>query len=283
MDWISRSFEEHTLIWLLISTVVGGVVGSGITFAYEDVLRPWLSFRRDTGRLVRKYTTPLLRSAESLERRIDNLVQNLKHGWYADDEYYRVSTLFVFGDYLGLVQILDREFGFVPVESAGRGRRFQRRLTGLFRALTSAAYFRAPGGQRVGADTAIPRFMLRAIGEAMTDEKDPAKTMEFTDFTLRYGSDAQFRRWFAELDTFLRATTDSRDDRRRARLIAAQANLRALMMLLDPRGKMVTPHRWPRLLERLKDEDPVRAQLATEFADVAEQAEKYAARHRRSG
>jgi hypothetical protein len=276
---MTRSFQDHTVVWLLISTVLGGAVGSGITFLYQDVLRPWLNFRRDTARLVRTYTTPLLRATEALERRIDNFVTNPGSNWYSDDEYYRLSTLFVFADYLGLVRTLERQFGFVPIESARRGRRLQHRLNGFFRALTSWAYFGNPADPGAVEASAVPRFMLRAIGEAVTDPADPRRTMEFTDFVRRYGTDPQFRRWFAELDAFLRAAGSGL---RRTRLIAAQANLRALTLFLDPNGAMVTPHRWPRLLDRLEDDDPVRARLAAEFADVAERAEAHARKHRKS-
>jgi hypothetical protein len=279
MDWINQSFQDRTVVWLLISTVLGGVVGSGITFVYQDVLRPWLSFRRDTERLVRTYTTPLLRATEALERRIDNFVANPGSAWYADDEYYRLSTLFVFADYLGLVRTLERQFGFVPIESARRGRRLQHRLNGFFRALTSWAYFGGSADPAAVEASAVPRFMLRAIGEAVTDPDEPRRPAEFTDFARRYDTDPQFRRWFAELDAFLRAAGA---DLPRTRLIAAQANLRALMMFLDPKGVMVTPHRWPRLLDRLDVDDPVRSQLATEFTDIAERAEAHARKHRKS-
>lgn len=279
MDWITQSFADHTVVWLLISTVLGGVVGSGITFVYQDVLKPWLTFRRDTERLVRTFTTPLVRAAETLERRIDNFVVNPGSTWYADDEYYRLSTLFVFADYLGWVRTLERQFGFVPVESAARGRQLQHRLDGLFRALTSRAYFRGAADPAAVEASELPRFMLRAIGEAVTDPKEPRKSTEFTEFVRRYEAEPQFRRWFAELDAFLRTAGA---DLARSRLIAAQANLRALMLFLDPRGAMVTPHRWPRLLERLAADDPVRPLLEAEFAGVAERAERYARRHRKS-
>jgi hypothetical protein len=273
--WLSESFDEHTVLWLLISTVLGGVVGSGITFVYEDVLRPWLSFRRDTSRLVKMYTTPLVRATESLERRLENFSANDGSAWYRDDEYYRMSTLFVFAEYLGLIRTLEREFGFVPLESEERGRRLQQRLSGLFRSLTSFAYFSGAADPARVEESSVPRFLLRAIGEAVSDSNNPRRTMEFTDFVLRYGSDPQFRRWFAELDAFLRSAS-RRDDTRRQRVVATQANLRALLLELDPRGALVKPHRWDRLLDRLDADDPVRIQLVTEFGAVAERARRVA-------
>src|SRR5690348_3348510 len=65
-----------TAMWALVASVVGGVVGAGVKFTFEDLLRPKIGWRRDTQRIVRRFTTPLLRSTEALERRINNLVRN---------------------------------------------------------------------------------------------------------------------------------------------------------------------------------------------------------------
>jgi hypothetical protein len=178
----------------------------------------------------------------------------------ADDEYYRISTLFVFAEYLGLIRTLERGFGFVPLESEERGRRLQQRLSGLFRSPTSFAYFSGDANPARVEESAVPRFLLRAIGESVSDPEHPRRIMEFTDFVLRYGSDPQFRRWFAELDAFLRSAS-RQDDTRRQRVVATQANLRALLLELDPRGSLVKPHRWDKLLDRLDADDPVRVQL----------------------
>jgi|HubBroStandDraft_3_1064219.scaffolds.fasta_scaffold139983_2 hypothetical protein len=132
MTWLVSSFSQYTVGWILISSLVGGIIGASVRFAFEDVLRPWLGWRRDTDRLVKRYTTPLLRATEALERRINILVRNQQKAWYPQDEYFRLSTLFVFGEYLGWVRLLEREFGFVPYESSRRGREFYRRLNGFF-------------------------------------------------------------------------------------------------------------------------------------------------------
>lgn len=132
MTWLVSSFSQYTVGWILISSLVGGIIGASVRFAFEDVLRPWLGWWRDTDRLVKRYTTPLLRATEALERRINILVRNQQKAWYPQDEYFRLSTLFVFGEYLGWVRLLEREFGFVPYESTRRGREFYCRLNVFF-------------------------------------------------------------------------------------------------------------------------------------------------------
>jgi hypothetical protein len=225
-----------TAIWALIASVVGGIVGAGVKFTFEDLLRPRLGWRRDTQRLVSRFTTPLIRSAEALERRINNLVRNEDAHWFETDEYYRLSTLYVFGEYLGWMRLIERRFGFIPVEAMPRGRVFTTRLYGIVRALTSFAYFREHQAADVGA-SAIPRLMLTAIGEAMT-ATDGESVIEFTEFVTRYANDPQFARWFADLDQFLRHTHPD-DPLTWDRTLIAGAELRALLGFLDPKGRVV--------------------------------------------
>ena len=193
-----------TAIWALLASVVGGIIGAGVKFTFEDLLRPKVGWRRDSQHIVSRFTTPLLRSAETLERRINNLVRNEDARWYQTDEYYRLSTLYAFGEYFGWMRAIERRFGFIPVEAMRHGRVFTTRLYGIVRALSSFAYFRGYQAAEVEA-SAVPRLMLTAIGEAMT-ATDHESVMEFTEFVTRYVNDPQFARWFAELDQFLRRT-----------------------------------------------------------------------------
>jgi hypothetical protein len=230
--------------WALIASVVGGFVGAGVKFTFEDVLRPKLGWRRDTQHVVRRFTTPLTRSAEALERRINNLVRNEDEHWFETSEYYRLSTLYVFGEHLGWIRLIERRFGFVPIEAMHSGRAFTERLNGVFRGLTSFAYFRSYQSGDVD-NSAVPRLMLTAIGEAMA-ATDRESVIEFTEFATRYVSDPQFARWFADLDQFLRRVHPeyplSWD-----RALIVGAELRALLAFLDPKGRLVQRRPLPNL------------------------------------
>jgi hypothetical protein len=265
VSWLTGSVEEHTLLWLLLSSVIGGIVGTGVTFVFEDVLRPWLTFQRDTSRLIRTYTTPLLRSAERLETRINILLRNAERGWYADDEYFRLSTLFIFGEHLGWIRNIEREFGFVPMESSKRDRAFNSGLNGIFRALSSFSYFRWHPDPVAVSASEVPRLMGSAMGEAMTPGAQTTRVLDFTEFVDAYGRGPEFQRWFRDLDAVLRRATPA-DDLVWDRLICAAANLRALCAFLDPKGRMVHPRPLANLDLLVHDE--VRAQLAKSFPDL---------------
>ncbi|HEU0132630.1 MAG TPA: hypothetical protein VFQ85_16720 [Mycobacteriales bacterium] len=238
MGWITRSVEEHTLLWLLLSSLVGGIIGSGVKFLFEDVLRPRLGTRRETRAVTNRYATPLVRSAEALERRINLLVINAGRDWWATSEYYRLSTLYAFGEHLAWIRLVEEDVGFLPFESSRKGRQFSRRLNGVFRALSSWTYFTGCADTgRVDAST-VPRLMLTAVGEAMIreDRKGPRR---FTEFALAYGTDPQFRRWFADLERHLADAVERGDDYAWDRLVAAGIALRLLVRWLDPKGRLV--------------------------------------------
>jgi hypothetical protein len=45
-SWLTRSFDQYTVAWLLLSSIIGGVVGASVKFLFDDVLSPRLGSRR---------------------------------------------------------------------------------------------------------------------------------------------------------------------------------------------------------------------------------------------
>lgn len=223
--------------WLVLSSAVGALFGATVKYLYEEVARSRRTLRHETRRVIDRYTAPLVRSAEALERRINILVRNEEKRWFEEDEYVRLSTLYVFGEHLGWIRIIEREFGFLPYESSRGGQRFNSALYGLFKALTSHAYFRWHSDQDAVAASAQPRLVLSAVGEVMTADTSPPRTIEFTDFVRQYANDEQFRRWFGSVEELF-SRAHPADPLRWDRLIAAGASLRKLVEVLDPRAAM---------------------------------------------
>jgi hypothetical protein len=272
LEWLTRSFQEHSVAWILLSSFLGGVIGASVRFVFEDLLRPWLGWRRDERRVVKRYTVPLIRTADTLERRINIMIRNAGQQWFATDEYFRLSTLYQFGELLGWIRILEREIGFLPLESTRRGRRFRTRLYGVFRALASHAYFRrwGPSIEAIEA-TLVPRLMLSAIGEVMTRGGEVRETVEFTEFLSLYANDPKVRRYFQELETFLAGALPA-DPLRWDRLIACAANLRALVRFLDRNGAMTNQRDVAHLDKLLHPE--IAAQLTSELAEYVSSSDR---------
>ena len=217
----------ENLGWLALTSLVGGIIGGGVGFVYSDVFRPWLGWQRETKRVVRKYSVPLTRTAESLERQVFRLVRNeAQRPFESDDEYFRLAFLYQFGQLLGWIRIIELRFGFLPFQSSRQGRIFNDRTFGVFKALCSPAYFfEYPEGAseavRRQSDTGlrdralqadVPRLVLSAVGEEMIRPGDEPALIEFREFAGSYTSDHQFRRWFERLEEFHRAGTPGRPD-----------------------------------------------------------------------
>lgn len=234
MSWLTHPFEQYSIVWLLLSAFLGGVIGTGTKFFFEDVLRPGLGWRRDAKRALRDVTIPLLRAANTLERQINNLVRNVDSHWFSESQYYRLSTLYTFGEYLARVRIIERRVDYVTVEASRAGRRFNDRLNGFYRAMCSFTYFRSYQDTAAVDLSQVPRRMLTAMAECMLlDEEAQPRIRSFSQFCILYETDPQFARWFADLDLFLRRADARGDPLRWDRLIAAGANLRALVLELD--------------------------------------------------
>ena len=263
MGWLTDSFEQYSIAWILISAFVGGVIGSATKFLFEDVFRPRLGLRRDAKAVLTRFTTPLMRSSETLERQINNFVRNADKDWYGTSDYYRLSTLYSFAEYLAWVRLIERRLGFIAIEHSHGGRRLDEGINGLFRAMSSFHYFRWTDDEAVERST-VPRRLFTAMGEVSIVRQDGGDAvLEFSDFCVRYVNDQQFRRWFRELDEFLAAVRD--EPFRWDRLIAAGANLRILVRLLERSAGVGHDQRIANL-DRLRHEQ-VRAILDEELAD----------------
>jgi hypothetical protein len=263
VGWLTDSFEQYSIAWILISAFVGGVIGSATKFLFEDVFRPRLGLRRDAKAVLARFTTPLLRSSETLERQINNFVRNADKDWYRTSDYYRLSTLYSFAEHLAWVRLIERRLGFIAIEHSDGGRRLDKGINGLFRAMSSFHYFYWSKDDGVERST-VPRRLFTAMGEVTIVREDGEDAvMEFSDFCVRYVNDEQFQRWFRELDEFLASARD--DSFRWDRLIAAGANLRALVRLLADSARVGREQRVANL-DRLRHEQ-VRAILDEELTE----------------
>src|SRR4051794_30715081 len=60
---LQHSFEEHSVLWLLVSSTLGGILGASFKWVFEVVLPHRLQQRREVIAIKRKYATPILLAA----------------------------------------------------------------------------------------------------------------------------------------------------------------------------------------------------------------------------
>jgi len=40
MNWLTKSFGQYTIAWLLIASTIGGIVSASVKFIFDDILGP---------------------------------------------------------------------------------------------------------------------------------------------------------------------------------------------------------------------------------------------------
>jgi len=236
-SWLTLSFQEHTVAWLLLSTVIGSGLGSAITLFMDEVVRPRIALSRALKKLFRTYRNPLLSSADSLERQINTIVRSRGQPWL-ESEYYRMSTFYKFGLFLFWVRRIELDVGYLDMGSSNAAKEFTSRLYSPFKGLSSIrSYFKE---QPHAEETALPRDISRAIGEEMYDIEHKMSSKDgpigFSHFVKRYASEEQFRVWFDYLARMLRNMSEDNKSVQVERLIVTAAHLKRLINLLDPKG-----------------------------------------------
>jgi hypothetical protein len=222
--------------------------------------------------MLRMYRYPLLRSADSLDRRLENMINFIGKKWYEDprDDYYRLSTLYLFGNYLGWCKILE-DAAFLEFETSDRrAREFSIRFYRVFKAMTGFWYFSdLDKGEIEDVEAAtVPRLALTAIGELMLESsienKDPMpKIIGFVEFTKRLKESPDFQKWFGYLEKgILTDHKPSKSSARWNRLLVTASILRAFVSFLDPKSRQTAP-RQIHYLKRIhpKVADKVREEL----------------------
>ena len=270
VDWFQQSFQENTLLWLLLSSVVGGVVGASVRFLFDVMLPQRLHQRREVLAAKRKYATPLLLAADELRRRLGNMIKYIKQieaeNWLPADlpsRYYFLSTLYVVGQFFGWRQILRRTVVYLDFASVKESRQFEKFLRAVDDSFTSPGLFdrSATGAPDRSADRWVVSFGLQAIGDLMIlREEQEMRTLEYVTFDQRFNQpdNAEFRKWFVPLERMF-AGLRAKDDPRFQRIVAAYSFLDAFVNFNDPHH-LRTKQR-PNYLDQL---DEAEARIVTE-------------------
>ena len=137
-NWLQRSFESNSLLWLLISSILGGIVGASIKLLFEVLLPSHLQQRREIIAIKRKYTTPILLAAEALRNRLHNMIRLIERiqneRWLSYENkpgYYYLSTIYLVGRFFGWVEILRRTVVYLDLSTIEETGKFEKYLEAI--------------------------------------------------------------------------------------------------------------------------------------------------------
>jgi hypothetical protein len=272
-EWLTRSFQEHSILWLMLSSVIGGVIGATVKFLFEGVLPQRLIQKREIIAVKRKYSTPILLAADELRDRMQNMIRLIdpieRENWLPSTDltgYYYLSTLFTVARFIGWQRILRREVVYLDFTTTTETKTFEDFMTAIRRGFTDPALL---GERHVSApeetdDKWVYSFWFQGIGDSMIlQEGTKSFTMNYASFIrlLRGPRQPDLKYWLAELGhifTDLKAT-----DIRFRRIVAIHAMLNAFINHSDPKHLRTEkqPYHWELLLPT--EEATIREKIRT--------------------
>jgi hypothetical protein len=228
-----------TAVVAALISALAVLIGALVTAFVGPAWKSRLDRRRAVREVVDRYSRPLLAVAFDLQSRLYNIARLgfLTEAWGGDDEsrraYAEHSTLWLFGQYLGWIEILRREVQFLDLGDITQTRELRERLLAVSNHLASDHRYSDPLLQ-------IYRSDQRAIGERMIVRRE-TETGETRSDCLGYAefTDAlnkpSFAPWFTRLREDIRQIATSAPP---ARLIFVQRALIDLVDLLDENRSM---------------------------------------------
>ncbi|MBP1466713.1 hypothetical protein EYB53_013435 [Candidatus Chloroploca sp. M-50] len=249
MSTLQQTFQEFSIIWLVISAGVGGIIGALIKFLFEEILQTRYRYSVNSRKVLKKYTYPILRAADTLDKRLENLIRFSNKNWFdkSEQDYYKISTLYIFGCYIGWCKILEDE-AFIEYEMSNKkARDFSIRFNTVFKSLTNFSYFQTSNIDTLAIQEATPpRFTLTAIGELMikcNEKENKKEIIDFIEFSRQYNTSDEFKRWFFFVERMFSDLTTSIDDAKWNRVLIFAANIRALVIFLDKSSRQTAPRK----------------------------------------
>lgn len=241
-------------LWYVLGSLCLLVAGGFITFFFSNYLSLRLQSYRAARASIRKFRYPLLRAADTLDKRLSIMLEHPENN-SLDNEYYLVSTLYAFGNYFGWAKIIENEAYLEYVRSNKQAKQFSIIFNRVFKGLTGLVYLNyfGPKGLGLGFDileaATVPRFVLTAIGELMIkpgreNGGSLPSVIDFIDFARRFPDVDDFEKWFSYIEEFLRrvdrscySLDSSSNNVFWTRLVVFAVNLRVFTWYLDKPGR----------------------------------------------
>ncbi|UYQ94170.1 hypothetical protein MKQ68_03575 [Chitinophaga horti] len=246
---MNEAFQENTLIWLMVSSVVGGIIGAAIKVLSENVFTHNIIQNRQALDHFKTYSFKLLKSAQALNRRLDFIIKDNANVYRYEDENSKMSLYYVFATYFGWSKIIQEDaldkFQRIPKKM----RQFNIAFLNTLKGLSGNQYFTdiCKVEEVFARSAVVPNYCFTAIGELMMANIDDNKTLikspvlDFTSFCILYKENEEFRNWFIYIDKLLSEIEYSDDNLAWNRLLIFSISLKLLINYLDKRNDLTAP------------------------------------------
>uniref|UniRef100_UPI00131CFA0D hypothetical protein n=1 Tax=Lunatibacter salilacus TaxID=2483804 RepID=UPI00131CFA0D len=107
-NFLTQSIAEHTILWLFLTSIIGGMIGAAIKIFSENIVSENITLNRHAREHFYDYSFKLLKAAKNLDRRLDFIINDKKIFAY-EEVNSRLSFYYAFGNYFGWCKIIQEE------------------------------------------------------------------------------------------------------------------------------------------------------------------------------
>jgi hypothetical protein len=262
-----------------MTVLVTAVVSVGTTLVavfygptWKDRVEARRASRQRSEQLLARYSEPMARAAFDLQSRLYSISRKwFMTGSDTPDDYRRLSTLWLLGQFLGWLEIVRREVQVIDYGEVHRTAELQRHLFDVVDIFSTNSI----------SDPALRIFRAeqRAIGELMVTERIAGDSrhsdiLGYAAFVERLEADPAFTRWFSRWNDDLDALMKGQQVG--ARLILVQRALINLIDFFDPEWvRFPDPNERGRIPLASEYRDRKRLRPASEVARFRFEAEPF--------
>ena len=246
-----------------LSAIGGGIVAAAIKFIFDFYLSERIKQRWKAVDITRRYSSPIIRAADDLAGRIENMSRFLDDrqatAWLRSvdpeerprvpfERYYFVSTVYLIGRLIAWIDILRREEVFLDYSATKEAREFNRHMDLIYQ-IISFARLTGDDAERSKKNHWIYFYYLSGIGEAFSTKeigKENSTAISFQEFCRRYresNRQSDFDLWVKEIECLVVDLTSDAEDSRWERFQMLWFSLDKLLQLLDPKNIRTTRKR----------------------------------------
>ena len=243
---------KNPTVIAFISAVLGAIIGASIKFFTEVYFPRGLEDRRQILITKRKYSNTILKSADELLARLENIIKNIsiieKNRWLHPlskaeittipfTRYYYISTIFCFAQLIGWIEILRKEQSYLDFTSVKETRIFNQYIKLIYDVLNYKKL--STENPRLNIDDSwIFSHRLRSIGQIMIQRKDGnLYCMDFKTFCEAFNDSksSEFRDWLSPLSRLMENLSNDPNDLRWRRLQITYVIIREYINFVDPK------------------------------------------------
>jgi hypothetical protein len=243
LNTLANSWEEYSILWIIISAFIGGLITHVFKFLFERHIHAW-QLKKATRISIQKYQLPLLQYGYAAEKSILTVLKNTHTKYNESNGDSHLRTLYFIGAFLGWCQVLSKkslieyvEHGLVSSKSIET---FGIHYNNIIRGISSLDYLLGLEENGEADRTRVPSLAATAIGDLMTKENENLKNLfpeviGFREFVSSYKLISEFKEWFSYIENIFDYETKSKTDMKWNRLILFYTHIRVFTFFLEIR------------------------------------------------